>query len=397
MRRAQSLARRGRGHRRHRRREHAAVENPRGGLGRGRDGARPAGDPRARGPADGPDQHRHAQGRRRCRGARRRGGDRQRRLGSARRSRHGRGDRRASGHRASSPCTTSTAPSTATCMEDVCLGLRESLAIAEKAGIPSSQVIIDPGFGFAKTPAHNLELVRRLGELMGIGHAVLVGPSRKSTTGMLIDEHGPGAPPRAAASRWRCCPCRPARTWFACTTSPRRCARCAPPTPWCAARPRRCETCRSPARPGERRRRRHRHRMGVAGQQHGSSRQEPRPAPRCAHRRRRDHHRRVAGDPHAARRRYRAGRLSQPGGPPAAARSRGRRGAGSSTAKPPRSRRDGVPPTDGVRASRTRTSCCSGEHGEIHVQEPGLTVPAPRDRQPSLRAAVARGGRLPAA
>jgi len=73
-------------------------------------------------------------------------------------------------------------------MEDVCLGLRESLAIAEEAGIPPSQVIIDPGFGFAKTPAHNLELVRRLGELMGMDHAVLIGPSRKSTTGMLIGE-----------------------------------------------------------------------------------------------------------------------------------------------------------------------------------------------------------------
>jgi dihydropteroate synthase len=73
-------------------------------------------------------------------------------------------------------------------LEDVCLGLRESLAVAEKAGILSSQVIIDPGFGFAKTPAHNLELVRRLGELMGMGHAVLVGPSRKSTTGLLIGE-----------------------------------------------------------------------------------------------------------------------------------------------------------------------------------------------------------------
>jgi dihydropteroate synthase len=73
-------------------------------------------------------------------------------------------------------------------MEDVCLGLRESLSIAENAGIPSSQVIIDPGFGFAKTPAHNLELIRRLGELTGIGHAILAGPSRKSTTGLLIGE-----------------------------------------------------------------------------------------------------------------------------------------------------------------------------------------------------------------
>jgi dihydropteroate synthase len=73
-------------------------------------------------------------------------------------------------------------------LEDVCLGLRESLAVAEKAGIAPSQVVVDPGFGFAKTPAHNLELVRRLGELVGMGHAVLVGPSRKSTTGLLIGE-----------------------------------------------------------------------------------------------------------------------------------------------------------------------------------------------------------------
>jgi len=73
-------------------------------------------------------------------------------------------------------------------LEDVCAGLRESLAVAEKAGIAPARVVIDPGFGFAKTPAHNLELVRRLGELLGMGHAVLVGPSRKSTTGLLIGE-----------------------------------------------------------------------------------------------------------------------------------------------------------------------------------------------------------------
>jgi dihydropteroate synthase len=73
-------------------------------------------------------------------------------------------------------------------LEDVCFGLRTSLAVAEKAGIAPEQVIIDPGFGFAKTPAHNLELLRRLGELLGMGHAVLIGPSRKSTIGVLIGE-----------------------------------------------------------------------------------------------------------------------------------------------------------------------------------------------------------------
>ena len=166
-------------------------------------------------------------------------------------------------------------------LEDVCLGLRESLAVAEKAGIPPSQVIIDPGFGFAKTPAHNLELMRRLGELLGLGHAVLIGPSRKSTTGMLIGETRPGAPPRAEPRAGGARRCRPALTWFASTTSPRRCARCAPPTPWCAGRPTRCETCRFPARPGDRRRRRHRHRVGGAGQQPRPSRPEPGSPPRA--------------------------------------------------------------------------------------------------------------------
>ena len=74
---------------------------------------------------------------------------------------------------------------------DVCGALRESLAIAWEAGIGSDRVIIDPGFGFAKTPAQNLELVRRLHELRVLGRPVLVGFSRKSTIGVLTD----GAPP----------------------------------------------------------------------------------------------------------------------------------------------------------------------------------------------------------
>ncbi|HEX6538900.1 MAG TPA: dihydropteroate synthase [Candidatus Dormibacteraeota bacterium] len=70
-------------------------------------------------------------------------------------------------------------------LSDVCRGLRESVAVAAEAGIAADRLIIDPGFGFAKTPAHNLELVRRLGELRAIGRPVLVGLSRKSTIGAL--------------------------------------------------------------------------------------------------------------------------------------------------------------------------------------------------------------------
>lgn len=74
---------------------------------------------------------------------------------------------------------------------DVCRALRESLAIAWEAGVAAERLIVDPGFGFAKTPAQNLELLRRLSELRVLGRPVLVGLSRKSTIGVLTG----GAPP----------------------------------------------------------------------------------------------------------------------------------------------------------------------------------------------------------
>jgi dihydropteroate synthase len=74
---------------------------------------------------------------------------------------------------------------------EVAAGLRQSLAVAEEAGIPLERVLIDPGLGFAKTPAQNLEILRRLGELRGMGRPIMVGASRKSTIGYLLG----GAPP----------------------------------------------------------------------------------------------------------------------------------------------------------------------------------------------------------
>lgn len=80
-------------------------------------------------------------------------------------------------------------------MEDVSRALRESLAIAEEHGIDPERIAVDPGFGFGKTPAQNLELVRRLGELRSLGRPILVGPSRKSTIGVVLgDEDGTPAP-----------------------------------------------------------------------------------------------------------------------------------------------------------------------------------------------------------
>jgi dihydropteroate synthase len=76
-------------------------------------------------------------------------------------------------------------------MADITGWLRQSLVVAIAAGIAAERVVIDPGFGFGKTPAQNLELTRRIGELRGIGRPILAGPSRKSTIGFLTG----GLPP----------------------------------------------------------------------------------------------------------------------------------------------------------------------------------------------------------
>jgi len=71
---------------------------------------------------------------------------------------------------------------------DVRAGLVESLRIAEAAGVPPERIVLDPGFGFGWEPAENLELLRRLGELRALGRPLLLGTSRKSTVGLLLDE-----------------------------------------------------------------------------------------------------------------------------------------------------------------------------------------------------------------
>ena len=63
--------------------------------------------------------------------------------------------------------------------------LEERIAFAVSAGIAEERIIIDPGIGFGKTIAHNLELLARLEELAAIGRPVMVGTSRKSFLGRL--------------------------------------------------------------------------------------------------------------------------------------------------------------------------------------------------------------------
>ncbi len=80
---------------------------------------------------------------------------------------------------------------------EVAAFLRERTAVLRQRGIDVARIVVDPGIGFGKTPAHNLELLRRQRELLAIGPPLLVGWSRKSTLGSLT---GRPAGERLAAS-----------------------------------------------------------------------------------------------------------------------------------------------------------------------------------------------------
>ena len=70
---------------------------------------------------------------------------------------------------------------------DISRELLESVSLANAAGIQDAQIILDPGIGFGKTVAQNLELVDRLDEIKALGFPLLVGPSRKSFIGYTLD------------------------------------------------------------------------------------------------------------------------------------------------------------------------------------------------------------------
>ena len=69
---------------------------------------------------------------------------------------------------------------------DVLLDLRLSLAVARAADVPAHQIWLDPGFGFAKNPPHNLEVLKHLDRIVALGPPVLLGTSRKSTIGQVL-------------------------------------------------------------------------------------------------------------------------------------------------------------------------------------------------------------------
>jgi dihydropteroate synthase len=72
-------------------------------------------------------------------------------------------------------------------MPEVVEDLRAALDRALRLGVRWDDLIVDPGFGFGKTPDHNLELLRELGRLRALGRPILLGTSRKSTLGRVLD------------------------------------------------------------------------------------------------------------------------------------------------------------------------------------------------------------------
>lgn len=77
---------------------------------------------------------------------------------------------------------------------DVLDELRLRIDAALEAGIRPGRLVVDFGLGFAKTPDHNWELLGRLGDVVALGHPVLVGASRKSFLGSLLADRTTGEP-----------------------------------------------------------------------------------------------------------------------------------------------------------------------------------------------------------
>jgi dihydropteroate synthase len=79
-------------------------------------------------------------------------------------------------------------------MKDVLQGLRRSVAIARKASVTKSQIILDPGIGFGKSYAQNYEVLQKLPQLAKLGYPLMVGTSRKAFLGATLARDGKPAP-----------------------------------------------------------------------------------------------------------------------------------------------------------------------------------------------------------
>jgi dihydropteroate synthase len=90
-------------------------------------------------------------------------------------------------HMRGSPRSMQAAPAYDNVTDEIVDYLRKRIDSSLAAGINAHDIIIDPGFGFSKTLEHNLQLLRELDRLVGLGYPVLVGLSRKSMLGTMTN------------------------------------------------------------------------------------------------------------------------------------------------------------------------------------------------------------------
>ncbi len=89
-------------------------------------------------------------------------------------------------HMKGTPRTMQQAPQYEDVVRDVHDSLRESVRCAEAQGVAAERIIIDPGIGFGKTAEHNIELLKRLAEFRSLNKPMLIGTSRKSFIGNIL-------------------------------------------------------------------------------------------------------------------------------------------------------------------------------------------------------------------
>lgn len=101
-------------------------------------------------------------------------------------------------HMRGTPRTMQRNPAYKDVVAEIILFFKQRLAASDKAGIARSSILLDPGIGFGKTLAHNLEILKRLSEFKALQCPLVVGVSRKGFLGTMTNE--PAAEKRVAAS-----------------------------------------------------------------------------------------------------------------------------------------------------------------------------------------------------
>src|SRR5580658_6735093 len=101
-------------------------------------------------------------------------------------------------HMRGKPRTMQKGPFAKDVVRDVLTGLRHAIAMARRADVAKSQIVIDPGIGFGKNYSQNFELLARLPEIARLGFSLLIGTSRKSFISRTLEGSASGRAPESA-------------------------------------------------------------------------------------------------------------------------------------------------------------------------------------------------------